>query len=111
LEVSGDRDVDQRGNPHHDRAEVDLPDDVAPDQLVDGLVGDEEDGAEDQKRLHRSREALDLAVAVGVVGVRRAVGEGVRHEGDERRQQVHRRVHGLGEHRHRSGHHPDCQLE
>ena len=76
-----------------------LPDRQPPHRLEHDHAGADED----QQRLDRGREVLDLVVAVGVVGVGGLVGRAHRDVGDDRRDQVDRRVHRLGDDRDRAG--------
>ncbi len=69
-----------------------------------GRLEDDDPGADqDQHPLDRRRQALDLLVAVGVVGVGRLVGFADRDEGDHRGDQVDQRVDRLGQDRDRAG--------
>ena len=83
------------------------PDDSRAHRLED----DHARADEDQHRLDRRREVLDLVVAVGVVDVGGLVGRAHRDVGDDRRDQVDRRVHRLGDDRHRAGDRAGRELE
>ena len=84
----------------------------APIDQPAGRLEDDDPGADqDQHPLDRGGEALDLLVAVGVVGVGRLVGLADRDEGDHRGDQVDQRVDRLGEDRDRAGDRAGGELE
>ena len=77
-----------------------------------GRLEDDDPGADqDQHPLDRGRQALDLLVAVGVLGVGRLVGLADRDEGDHRGDQVDQRVDRLGDDRDRAGDRPGGELD
>ena len=96
---------------HHRDADPERFDLGADDEPVGRLVDDDPGADEDQHPLDRRRQALDLLVAVGVLGVGRLVGFADRDEGDDRGDEVDQRVDRLGEDRDRAGDRPGRQLD
>ena len=103
--------VGEHREAHHGDADAEPLDLGADDQPVGRLVDDDPGADQDQHPLDRRRQALDLLVAVGVVGVGRLVGFADRDEGDDRGDQVDQRVDRLGDDRDRAGDRPGGQLD
>ena len=106
-----DGEVGEHREAHHRDADPERVD-LGPDHQPVGRLVDDDPGADqDQHPLDRRRQALDLLVAVGVLGVGRLVGFADRDEGDHRGDQVDQRVDRLGDDRDRAGDRPGGELE
>jgi len=71
---------------------------LAKKQPLHSFPDDVGGGENEQARLQERREILDLAMTVGVVGIGRAVGNSNREIGNNRGDEIQRRMQGLGEH-------------
>jgi hypothetical protein len=102
-QVDAERRVHER-EPGRDRdAEVHASQRRAAHEVERRAVEDREGRDGDQRALDARGEELDLAVAVGVVAVRRARGHVHRVEEQRRRDDVDDRLHRVGEERRRAG--------
>ena len=106
-----DAEVGEHRDAHHGDADAERFDLGADDEPVGRLEDDDPGADQDQHPLDRRRQALDLLVAVGVVGVGRLVGFADRDEGDHRGDQVDQRVERLGQDRDRAGDRPGRELD
>ena len=106
-----DAEVGDHREADHGDADAEPLDLGADDQPVGRLEDDDPGADQDQHPLDRRRQALDLLVAVGVLGVGGLVGLADRDEGDHRGDQVDQRVDRLGEDRDRAGDRPGRELE
>ena len=106
-----DAEVGEHREAHHRDADAERLDLGADDQPVGRLVDDDPGADQDQHPLDRRRQALDLLVPVGMVGVGRLVGFADRDEGDHRGDQVDQRVQRLGDDRDRAGDRPGGELD
>ncbi len=106
-----DDEVGQHREAHHGDADAERFDLGADDEPVGRLVDDDPGADQDQQPLDRRRQALDLLVPVGVLGVGRLVGLAHRDEGDDRGDEVDQRVDRLGDDRDRAGDRPGGELD
>jgi hypothetical protein len=103
VQEPGDEEVDDDRCRHHGDAEAQVRDLRADHEVADGLERDHAGAHEDQDALDHRGEVLDLLVAVGMRGVGGLVGLAHGDERHDRRDQVDRGVHRLGEQGDRPG--------
>ena len=99
CERSGPQQINsQRDAQDADREQAGPNRDLAKKQPLHSFPDDVGGGENEQARLQERREILDLAMTVGVVGIGRAVGNSNREIGNNRGDEIQRRMQGLGEH-------------